>query len=485
MPELNSVSSLFSDMLGPMSTAEGQLQADRELGKALQTGSAATLFAPERARRLQKSVGGLVGADTRTPQERQLEAMQKATQGVKFNNLESMKATRERLAAENAPLEVLERFDMAIKKLEEESAQTVAERNRINSAASWLAEKDPELASAVSAGVIEPAEAIKAYTETSGKTTVLKEGEVLLDAQGNIIAERAPKPNEKYEILTDAEAKEMGLNVSGGQKYKRNTANNNIVSVSGSSFANMAPPPSGYRYISTLDENGAEELRAVPIEGTPQAKELENATKAVQAGVRNKGFIAGIVTDTIDEAIEVADNPDNWATGAKGAAVELVGRMTGGVASAGSSRKALETKLLTVKSNIGFDRLQKMREESPTGGALGQVAVQELNALQAGLGSLDPNLDSDELIANLNDVKKQYASTASALANAYTDAQLEEFGLSELIPYRTKNPDGTPLKDPDDKSKEGEFDLKALPKEVQDTWEFMSDEDKKLFGWKG
>lgn len=86
MPELNSVSSLFSDMLGPMSTAEGQLQADRELGKALQTGSAATLFAPERARRLQKSVGGLVGADTRTPQERQAEKAKAIYSSIDFND---------------------------------------------------------------------------------------------------------------------------------------------------------------------------------------------------------------------------------------------------------------------------------------------------------------------------------------------------------------------------------------------------------------
>ena len=53
------------------------------------------------------------------------------------------------------------------------------------------------------------------------------------------------------------------------------------------------------------------------------------------------------------------------------------------------------------KANIGFDRLQRMRDESPTGGALGQVAVKELDALQASLGSLDTSQSSDQLLRNL------------------------------------------------------------------------------------
>jgi hypothetical protein len=45
--------------------------------------------------------------------------------------------------------------------------------------------------------------------------------------------------------------------------------------------------------------------------------------------------------------------------------------------------------LKTIKANIGFDELQQMRENSPTGGALGQVAVQEIDFLQSVLGSLE------------------------------------------------------------------------------------------------
>lgn len=49
-----------------------------------------------------------------------------------------------------------------------------------------------------------------------------------------------------------------------------------------------------------------------------------------------------------------------------------------------------------------------MRRESPTGGALGQVAVMELQMLQSVLSSLDAGQDSDMLTKNLKKVKTHY-----------------------------------------------------------------------------
>ena len=46
----------------------------------------------------------------------------------------------------------------------------------------------------------------------------------------------------------------------------------------------------------------------------------------------------------------------------------------------------------TVVSNIGFERLQAMRDASPTGGALGQVSDNELRLLSSALGSLSQEL---------------------------------------------------------------------------------------------
>jgi hypothetical protein len=74
--------------------------------------------------------------------------------------------------------------------------------------------------------------------------------------------------------------------------------------------------------------------------------------------------------------------------------------------------------VLTLKANLGFDRLQQMREASPTGGALGQVAVQELEALQASVGSLEVGQSQSELKRNLDKIDKHYKAWLAAVQGA-------------------------------------------------------------------
>ena len=97
-------------------------------------------------------------------------------------------------------------------------------------------------------------------------------------------------------------------------------------------------------------------------------------------------------------------------------ATGLVGGMTTGLVGKaqafvpGTDAFNLNQRLLTIKANLGFDRLQQMRDASPTGGALGQVAVQELNALQATVGSLEIGQDRKELQKNLNKIEHHYSN---------------------------------------------------------------------------
>jgi hypothetical protein len=96
------------------------------------------------------------------------------------------------------------------------------------------------------------------------------------------------------------------------------------------------------------------------------------------------------------------------------AAKSLVSGTTTGLVGAGSSfvpgtdAYNLKQRLLTIKANLGFDRLQQMRDASPTGGALGQVAVQELQALQATVGSLELGQTRQELQQNLDKIELHY-----------------------------------------------------------------------------
>lgn len=96
---------------------------------------------------------------------------------------------------------------------------------------------------------------------------------------------------------------------------------------------------------------------------------------------------------------------------------ETTGR-TGQAAAAinpGGDAGTLRTRIATIKANIGFDRLQKMRDESPTGGALGQVAVQELDALQSSIANLSPLQSDAELTKSFDRIITHYTGWKKAV----------------------------------------------------------------------
>lgn len=72
----------------------------------------------------------------------------------------------------------------------------------------------------------------------------------------------------------------------------------------------------------------------------------------------------------------------------------------------------------SIKANIGFNELSAMRAASPTGGALGQVAVQELNFLQSVLGSLDTKQSPAVVKSNLEKIKTHFNNWKATLAGS-------------------------------------------------------------------
>lgn len=111
-----------------------------------------------------------------------------------------------------------------------------------------------------------------------------------------------------------------------------------------------------------------------------------------------------------------------------GEARQMVGPYTAGLGGAalsnlpGTAARDLSAKLDTLKANAGFAELQTMRDNSPTGGALGQVAVQELAMLQATVTSLEQAqtpqqlsqaLDAYETFIRESKVRRQQAYEAT------------------------------------------------------------------------
>lgn len=156
-----------------------------------------------------------------------------------------------------------------------------------------------------------------------------------------------------------------------------------------------APP--GYRY----KQDGS--LEAIP--GGPAD------IKAGEAGAKAEA--------KRQSTIEAANSVLKEITEAKG----MVGPFTagiGGVAKSvpGTSARNLDAKLTSIKANLGFDRLQQMRDQSPTGGALGQVAVQELVALQSTVASLDQLQSPKQLSTALDKIEKHYTNWLNVVKKA-------------------------------------------------------------------
>lgn len=99
--------------------------------------------------------------------------------------------------------------------------------------------------------------------------------------------------------------------------------------------------------------------------------------------------------------------PTSWTTGLIG------GNIMSAVA--GTPAHDVANAITTIEASIGFDRLQAMRDASPTGGALGAVSEKELGLLNASLGSLKQSASRAQFEKNLRAVKRHYMATVEAI----------------------------------------------------------------------
>ena len=79
----------------------------------------------------------------------------------------------------------------------------------------------------------------------------------------------------------------------------------------------------------------------------------------------------------------------------------------------------LANALATIKANVGFDNLQTMRDNSPTGGALGAVTEKEIAFLQAMQGSLEQSQTAADLKANLQRLDQFFAGREQRRREAF------------------------------------------------------------------
>lgn len=127
-----------------------------------------------------------------------------------------------------------------------------------------------------------------------------------------------------------------------------------------------------------------------------------------------------------------------------------------------SEAKALSNYLLTLKANVGFQALQEMRNNSITGGALGNVSEIELKQLNAVLGSLDQLTSSDQLLETLDTIEQKNNSIISIMETKMAD--LDRYYKYEDSSQQGAAPGGANPIDPQNLPPVNDEELQALDK---------------------
>lgn len=235
---------------------------------------------------------------------------------------------------------------------------------------------------------------------------VSKPGDVARDpTTGDVLWENPEAPNMNALLIPDGKG---GYVVNQALlDAKRQIAQAGATSVhvgTGQRDVNWGTPPKDYvwardaagQVMTERDPTtGAYRPIAMPIAGSKDAAERQEAGAKDQARKQTLSQQADMVLESINEA--------------KG----LVGVRTSGVGGLAARLPMTDARRLaglitTIKANLGFDRLQQMRDMSPTGGALGQVAVQELNALQSTVAMLDQLQSPADVLKALTKIEGHY-----------------------------------------------------------------------------
>ena len=168
----------------------------------------------------------------------------------------------------------------------------------------------------------------------------------------------------------------------------------------------------------TRAENN-EDLRGAAKENElARIEELEDGLNNSFARTSSKEVQFTLLTGLFDQAREQASR---LSTG-------LSSQALGGIG--GTAALELQKTLDAIAANVGFDKLQAMRDLSKTGGALGNVSNVELNLLTSSLGSLSTEVGYDTFLTNLERVQ----TTTGALWDQAQDNFRREFNVDYFDP---------------------------------------------------
>jgi anaerobic ribonucleoside-triphosphate reductase len=152
-----------------------------------------------------------------------------------------------------------------------------------------------------------------------------------------------------------------------------------------------------------------------------QEEMMANKPKA-ELNLSSYGDQTNLVTNTIDDALKLINEEGRFVVGTAGS------RLTGLY----EPSTNLKGQLDTIRAAIGTGKIQEMKAQSATGATgFGQLAVKELERIEANIGSLDQAQGPEELKKRLGIIKDAMNKYNENMKRSYKQQYGEEYKPAE------------------------------------------------------
>lgn len=205
--------------------------------------------------------------------------------------------------------------------------------------------------------------------------------------------------------LTEDERKQF--NVPKGQPASRTRDGGIKFGPAGTTIKNEGNIPPGYRAVRDANDN------LVSVEPIPGTKEDKAAVAKREATTGRAQRVLGAIDD-VEKLMKDARLPTtgfvgNWLSQRPGTAAHDIAKQVD-----------------TIEANVSFEELGRMREQSPTGAALGSVTERELMLLGATIASLRQSQSEPQFKKNLQKVRDTYLDIIHGPGNRPKEAAPEK-----------------------------------------------------------
>lgn len=165
--------------------------------------------------------------------------------------------------------------------------------------------------------------------------------------------------------------------------------------------------PEGYEMWEQENPDGTTRYVMDPIPGGPAEREVEEGDLELNASDRKFLQSFGAVSDHATVVQRGAQRALPYFEGANGGVI-LQSLRTGLQLVPGTPAHSARDALEEIKNNIGIDELQRMRQSSPTGGAMGNVSDRDIALLRGALGRLEVENDPQRMVENIRFITTTY-----------------------------------------------------------------------------